>query len=143
MRQFSLMLALWMMAAHAAYAEDVLPGLWELTLETSVSAIPGFAMPPTTIRQCLTEQDAQDPSGVLGGVANPGATDCTFSEKNYSGHTLHFRMQCAGTLGMQTQGDVTYSATTIEGDLVTSANLQGEAAELRSRISGRRIGECQ
>jgi hypothetical protein len=129
--------------AHPAYAGDIEPGLWELTMETSVPATPDFSMPPNTVSQCLTDQDAEDPSGVLGSVANPGASDCTFSEKSYSGNTLHFRMQCAGTLGMQTQGDVTYSATSIAGNLVTSANVLGEATELRSKISGRRIGDCR
>jgi hypothetical protein len=137
------MLTLWTMIANAAWAEDIQPGLWELSLETSVPASPGFSLPPTTVNQCLTEQDAQDPSGVLGRAANPGASDCTFSEKSYSGNTLHFKMQCAGTLGLQTQGDVTYTATTIEGSLVTTASVLGEATELRSKISARRIGDCQ
>lgn len=143
MRFLILILTLCTMAANAASAEDIQPGLWELTLETGVPASPDFAMPPTTVNQCLSDQDAQDPSRVLGGVANPGASDCTFSEKSYSGNTLHFRMQCAGTLGMHTQGDVTYSATSIAGDLVTSANVLGEATELRSKISARRIGDCR
>jgi len=143
MRLFLLMLTLWTMATNAAWAEDIQPGLWELSLETSVPATPGFSVPPATVNQCLTEQDAQDPSGVLGGVANPGASDCTFSEKSYSGNTLHFRMQCAGMLAMDTRGDVTYSATSIAGNLVTSANVLGEATELRSQISGRRIGDCR
>lgn len=143
MRFLILMLTLWMMTANAAWAEDIKPGLWELSLETSDPATPGFSIPPTTVNQCLTDQDAQDPSKVLGGVANPGASDCTFSEKSYSGNTLHFRMQCAGMLAMETRGDVTYSATSIAGNLVTSANVLGEATELLSKISARRIGDCQ
>lgn len=143
MRLFLLMLTLWTMAANAASAEDIQSGLWELTLETGVPASPDFSMPPTTVNQCLSDQDAQDPSRVLGGVANPGASDCTFSEKNYSGNTLHFRMQCAGMLAMETRGDVTYTATSMAGNLVTSANVLGEATELRSQISARRIGDCR
>jgi len=141
MRLFLLML--WTLAANAAWADDIQPGLWELTLDTSVPATPGISMPPTTVNQCLTDQDAQDPSIVLGGVANPGASDCIFSEKSYSGNTLHFRMQCSGMLAMETRGDVAYTATSIEGNLVTSANVLGEATELRSKISGHRIGGCQ
>ncbi|HEY0664947.1 MAG TPA: DUF3617 family protein [Gallionella sp.] len=142
MRLNFIILVLLAFAAHPAYAGDIQPGLWELTMETSVPATPDFSMPPNTVSQCLTEQDAQDPSSVLGSVANPGASDCTFSEKRFSGNTLHFRMQCAGTLGMQTQGDVTYTATSIEGDIVTSAVVLGQPTMLHSKIRGRRVGGC-
>jgi len=141
MRLILLTMGLWSIAAPV-FADDVQPGLWALTLETSVPATPGFSMPPTTVNQCLTEQDAEDPSAVIGGVANPGASDCTFSEKSYTGNTLHFRMECAGTLGMQTQGDVTYSATSIEGNIISTANMMGQKTELHSKITARRIGDC-
>ena len=142
MRLTLLMMTLWSVSAYPAFADDIQPGLWELTLTVRVPATPGFSMPPTTINQCLTEQDAKDPSAVLGGVANPGATGCTFSDKSYTNNTLHFKMQCAGTLAIQTQGNVTYSATSIEGSLVSSANVKGQKTELHSKITARRIGGC-
>ncbi len=128
--------------ARSSFAADIQPGLWELTMETRVAASPDFAPAPTSINQCLTAQDAQDPSRVLGGVANPGASDCTYTEKNFSGSTFRFKMQCAGSLGIQTRGEITYSATSMQGDIVSTASVLGQATELKSKITARRLKDC-
>jgi hypothetical protein len=128
--------------ASTAFAADIQPGLWELTLETRVPASPDFSPAPNTVNQCLTAQDAQDPSRILSNAANPGATDCTFTEKSMDGNTLHFKAQCAGSLGIQTQGDITYSGTSMEGNLISTANIMGQTTELHSKITARRLGGC-
>ena len=94
------------------------------------------------MNQCLTGQDAQDPARILGSAVNPGASDCTFTEKSMAGNTLRFKMKCAGTLGMQIQGESTYSATSMEGSIVSTANMMGQATELHSKISADRLGGC-
>ncbi len=66
-----------------AQAQDVSPGLWQLTIETRVNATPGFVPAPYTLNQCFTAEDVRDPSRVLSGVANPGASDCTYTDKAY------------------------------------------------------------
>ena len=37
-----------------AQAQDVSPGLWQLTIETRVSATPDFVPAPYTLNQCFT-----------------------------------------------------------------------------------------
>jgi len=143
MRPNIIMLALLATIPHPAFAADIQPGLWELVLETRVPASPDFSPAPDTVNQCLTAHDAQDPARVLGSAANPGASDCTFTEKSMVGNTLHFKMKCSGSLGMQTRGEITYTATTMEGNLVSTANMMGQATELHSRITARRLGDCQ
>ncbi|MBV9362067.1 MAG: hypothetical protein JO292_11825, partial [Betaproteobacteria bacterium] len=69
----------------AAFADDISPGSWQITMETRVPAEPGFAPPPFQLTQCLTADDARDPSRVLGTVSNPGATGCNYTDKSYSG----------------------------------------------------------
>ena len=128
--------------ATSSFTAVIQPGLWELTMETRVAASPDFAPAPTSINQCLTAQDAQDPSRVLGGVANPGASDCTYTEKNFVGSTFRFKMQCAGSFGIQTRGEITYSATSMQGDIVSTASVLGQATELKSKITARRLGDC-
>lgn len=143
MRYKLITLVLLMAAAASSFAADIQPGLWELALETRVPASPDFAPPPNTMNQCLTEQDAKDPSRVLGGVANPGASDCTYTEKSFSGSTFRFKMQCAGTLGMHVRGEITYSATTMAGNLISTANMMGQVTELHSKVTARWLGECK
>jgi hypothetical protein len=125
-----------------ALAADIQPGLWELVVESKVAAAPDFSPAPATMKQCLAERDAQDPSTILGGVANPGATDCTYTEKSFSGNVFRFEMRCAGPLGIQARGEIAYSASSMDGRIVTVANMAGQPAELRSRITARRLGGC-
>lgn len=133
-----------MLAALAppSHAEDIQPGLWELTLETRAAAAPDFSPAPYTLNQCLTAQDAQDPSRVLGGTANPGASDCTYTGKKFSGNVFRFQMQCAGSLGLQAQGEVVYSASSMEGSINSTMSVAGQTSELQSRIVAHRMGGC-
>ncbi len=142
MRLTIITLALLTTLSTPAFAADIQPGLWELTLETRVAATPDFSPPPNTMNQCLTEQDAQDPSRVFGGVANPGASDCTYTEKSYVGDTLNFKMKCAGTLSLEARGEITSSATSMQGSIVSTANLSGQAIEMQSKITAHRLGGC-
>ena len=128
--------------AAGAQAQDISPGLWQLSVETRVSAAPGFAPVPYTMNQCFTAADARDPSRVLGGVANPGASGCTYTDKAYRGNTFRFTMQCGGAFAISTHGDVSFTATTLDGTITASADVGGQKTELNSRISGKRIGGC-
>lgn len=125
-----------------ALAADLSPGLWEITLETQIAAQPGFKPEPMRLKQCLTAADTKDPSALLGGLANPGASGCSYSDKSYSGNTFRFTMQCAGSFGMQSHGEVTFSADAMSGTVSATANVGGEKAELSNKISARRLGGC-
>lgn len=137
---FAATLALFLTAG--AQAQDISPGLWQLTLETRVSATPGFAPAPYTLNQCFTAADARDPSRLLGGVANPGASDCTYTDKAYRGNTFRFTMQCAGTLGITTRGELSFTATTLDGTITAIADIGGQKTEISNRITGKRMGGC-
>lgn len=123
-------------------AADIQPGMWALSMESKVASMPDFAPPPYTQDQCLTAQDAKDPSRVLGSVANPGANDCTYTEKDFSGDTFRFKMKCAGSLGIQASGEISYSATTMQGNITTTASVQGQTTEFLLKVSAHRTGSC-
>jgi len=126
----------------AAFAADIQPGLWELVVESRIAAAPGFSPEPATMQQCLTELDAQDPSRILGSVSNPGATNCTYTEKSFTGNVFRFRMECTGSHGIRASGEIAYSASSMDGRIITVANMAGQTAELQSRITARRLGGC-
>jgi len=125
-----------------AAAGDVTPGLWELSLEASVEAAPGFAPGAVALNKCFSKADALDPATFLAAVEAPAASDCTFTDRSYIGDTFKFRMKCAGTLNMQTSGEITFSATTLNGIVRTSAMLDGSVVEFKSTLAGRRLGDC-
>ena len=79
-----------------ACSADISPGNWEINLEMRVPGQADDLLPPMQLQQCFTAADAKDPSRVLVGIANPGATGCNYSDKSYSGNTFRFSVQCAG-----------------------------------------------
>ena len=129
-------------ASPLVLAADVSPGSWEITMETRVPAEPGFAPPPFQITQCLTDADARDPSRVLGGVSNPGASGCSYSDKSYSGNTFSFSMQCAGTYEIKASGRVSFTADTMQGMIDSTASVGGKPVQTQNKISARRLGGC-
>jgi len=126
----------------SALAADMAPGMWEITVETRVAAKSDYAPEPVTIKQCLTAADTKDPGKLLGGVANPGASGCEYTDKSYSGNAFRFSMQCAGSFGIQSRGEVTFSANTMDGTISVLANMSGEKVEFSNKVSARRLGGC-
>jgi hypothetical protein len=51
-------------------------------------------------------------------------------------------MQCEGSFGIQSRGEVTFSADTMNGAVSAIANVGGEKTELSNKISARRLGGC-
>ena len=123
-------------------AAEMSPGLWEITLESRVAGQPGFAPEPFRLRQCLSAADARDPSALLGSMANPGASGCTYTNKAYSGNNFRFSMQCVGTFAIQSQGEVSFTADTMSGNITAVANVGGEKTELSNKVSAHRLGGC-
>ena len=118
---------------------SIAPGLWQITLQTGSAAV---AMPPIQVNQCLTAADAADPSKLLGSVANPGASGCSYSNRNYVGNMFSFAMTCEGTLAIKTSGSVSFTANSLSGTINTSANINGQPVDMKNAISAQRTGDC-
>lgn len=126
----------------AALADDISPGSWQIMMETRVPAEPGFAPPAFQLTQCLTAEDARDPSRVLGGVSNPGASGCSYTDKSYSGNTFTFAMTCGGGYGIKASGRIAFTANSMDGTIQSMANVAGKPVETQNKISARRLGSC-
>lgn len=128
--------------APVAGGADLAPGLWELALEAQVAADPGLQPGTITVNQCVTKDDVRDPSKLLGGLATAGASNCSYLEKGYVGQTFRFVMQCSGTLELKATGEATFSPQALHGAFTTSSVLGGKRVELKSTLTGRRVGNC-
>ena len=83
----------------------------------------GWAPPPFNLNQCLTANDARDPSALISSISTPGAEGCHYTEKSYSGSTFRFALDYAGTFGLKTHGSVTFSANRFDGNVTANTNL--------------------
>jgi len=117
------------------------PGLWQIGAQTQAVGLP-LALSPMAIEHCLTADDARDPSRLLGRLSSPGATGCAYTNSAYSGSNFHFAMECEGILGIKASGDVAFTATSLNGAIASTATISGQAVDLRSTLSARRLGEC-
>ena len=120
-------------AAHA----DIEPGQWEMTVTTSVEGMPG-GMAPVTQARCLTREDARDPTRLIGASAG-----CQFSNRRDTGSEITFDVACTGQVPMSGSGAVRYTAQTVDGTLELTANMGNQRLLTRSRLAGKRLGDCK
>ena len=124
-----------LIAAASPALADIEPGDWELTVATEIDGMPG-GMAPVTRARCLSQEEARDPSRLVGGA------DCQFSNRRDSGSVVSFDVACGGQLPMRGSGSMRYSPQSVEGSLEISADANGQKIITRSRIVGRRLGPC-
>lgn len=129
-------------ASNAVVAEDLLPGLWEISMESRVPAESGWTPAPFSLTQCLTASDAKEPSRMIGSLASAGASGCSYTEKSYSGSTFRFALNCSGAFNLKTSGSITFSANSFDGTIIATGNMSGQTAEFQNRVSARRVGGC-
>ena len=128
--------------ASTVRADDLLPGLWELSMHVTVDAAPGFDPGALTQNQCFSKDDVRDPAKLLAPVTTGEAADCAFTEKTYAGNTFRFKMQCAGEAHLQSAGEVTFTPSSMSGSVTTSSTIDGSTVQFKSALSAHRVGDC-
>jgi hypothetical protein len=130
-------------ATATAFAQDVSPGLWQISMETRVPSQPGFTPPSYTITQCINAEDAKDPGMLFSQMGNPGASNCRYQDRNYhGGNTFTFAMTCKGTYQLRSKGQVSFTKTTMDGTVSAVANVNDQDVETQNKLTARRISGC-
>ena len=138
-----LAVAVLMLASPLAMAQDVEPGLWQISLETRVPSEPGFVPPSYTITQCINKQDAKEPGMLFSQMGNPGAHDCRYQDRNYhGGNSFTFAMTCKGTYQLRSKGEMTFTKTSMDGTVSAVATINEKDVETQNKLSARRLGDC-
>jgi hypothetical protein len=121
----------------AAFAQ-VEPGNWELTV---TSELQGRKIGPLSRSQCFSEADTKDPGRVLGAGGS-----CQFSNRQQSGGVYTFDVKCGGPLPMSGKGRIRQERSSFEGELDLAVDAgesgSGSGIDMRTRVSGRRLGPC-
>ena len=121
--------------------EDINPGLWKISMESGVAATPDWKPEPFELSQCLNASDAQNPDQLLLGMSSSGATGCDILNRQYSGNTLTFDVSCAGTLGLKGHGQVSFTATSLDGTLDVTMGGE-EKIDMQNKIHASYLGDC-
>jgi hypothetical protein len=139
-----LLVAALTLASPFAMAQDVQPGLWQISMETRVASEPGFTPPVTTITQCINAQDAKEPGMLFSQMGTPGANNCRYQDRNYhGGNSFTFAMTCKGTYQLRSKGQVNFTKTSMDGTVTAIATINDKDVETQNKVSAKRLGECR
>lgn len=128
-------------AAAFAGAVDMKPGEWSITSKTKIEGMP-MTPPPTTFKQCLTEEDLvpKSDSGKQG-----QSTSCEVTDQKISGNTVTWSIECndpqAGK--MTGSGSMTYAGTTFTGKTTMTMTMGGQTMKVHTALSGKWLGDCK
>jgi hypothetical protein len=134
-------LVLLAVASASASAQDIQAGLWKISLQSSVTATPGWKPEPYELTQCLTEADARNPAQLLTGMGSQGVTGCEFANRHSSGSRISFDLTCAGQLGITGHGEMSVSAAALEGVLDVSFG-GSDRTLMHNTLHAARVGDC-
>jgi len=117
-----------------AFAQARRDGQWEIKTEMTMPGMP-MNMPPMTMTQCVTKQEAEDPQKYL--PQNPQGK-CTMSDYKVTGDKVTWKMTCQGQGAMSGTGEVTYKGDTFESVM----NMEGQGQKMIMKSTGKRLGDC-
>ena len=106
-------------------------GMWEITSQVKMQ---GMSIPPMTVSQCITKDNAVPQTN------SPGQEDCKVSDIKTIGSTVSWSVTCGEQAGnMKSKGKITYQGDRFEGEMTTTHMGMVMVTEM----SGRRTGPCQ
>ena len=126
------------LACAPGFAQELDPGEWEFT-STSTSQL--FSGPQTiSFRRCIRKEDAANPDQWMGKPDPTG--DCKLTPLKKTAGTYAWGMECPKA-NMRGSGTARMSRATMEGESSMTGEVQGRKFELRTKVTGKRLGPCR
>lgn len=118
-------------------------GRWEVTTQMEMAGMPG-RMPPTTITQCITKEQASDPQRFVPRSPQRGAeqNDCKVENVKTEGNKVTWSMRCTTPQPMTGAGEMTYGADSYVGMQTMNMERGGQAMTMTMKYTGKRLGDC-
>jgi hypothetical protein len=116
-------------------------GNWQVTMEMDMPGMPK-AMPPMTMTQCLTKQDAEDPTKLAPQGRGNAPSNCKVSDYKTEGNKVTWSMRCEGENPMTGTGEFVYSGDTYAGTMKMTTGRGGQPMTMTMKYTGKRLGDC-
>jgi len=121
-----------------ALAQAIEPGEWEFTSTTNSPMLP---KPQTVVvKQCVKPEDARNPERWMG--RQDGKSDCEFTHGKKGPDTVTWEMSCPKS-NMRGSGSARIGRGTLQSEMHMSGEMRGQRFEMRTQMSGRRLGPCK
>jgi len=125
-----------LLAATPALAQKVDPGEWEIT---SIVSGAMFPKPETRVEMhCVKKEAVDEPKRWMG---QTGA-DCAVTPVKEGADHYSWTVACPKS-AMRGSGSMRWTRTTVDIEMDLVSEQQGKKVEMRSKVSGRRIGPCK
>lgn len=135
------LVALLAFPAAAVAQSPIRPGRWEVAMQMQMPNMP-IQMPEMKTTQCITPEQAKDPSKSLpsGPQNGRGAAknDCKVSDYKVSGNTVTWSMACTQPEALTSTGEMSFSDDSYDGTV--KMNMQQGAMTMK--VAGKRLGDC-
>jgi hypothetical protein len=119
-------------------AAQIEAGEWEFTSVSTSRLFPGPQN--ATFRRCIPKEEAANPDRWM---ANPGPqSDCKITPGAKTANTYSWQMECPAAK-MRGTGTARMTASTMDGETVMNGEVQGQKFELRTKVTGKRLGPCK
>jgi hypothetical protein len=134
----NLWLAMLSLIACGPAAAQIEAGEWEFTSVSTSRLFPG---PQTaSFRRCIPKEEAANPDRWM---SNPGPqSDCKITPGAKTANTYTWQMECPAAK-MRGTGTARMTASTMDGETVMNGEVQGQKFELRTKVTGKRVGPCK
>ena len=130
--------AIVLLAFQPAIAAEIEPGEWEFVSTSTSRLFPG---PQTaTFKRCIKKEEAANPDQWMGKPDQQG--DCKLTPVAKTSDSYSWMMECPQAK-MRGTGSARMSRATMEGETHMTGEVQGRKFELRTKVSGRRLGPCK
>ena len=133
-----LLLLLLSIGSGMACAAEIEPGEWEFTSVSTSRLFPGPQN--VTFRRCIRKEEAANPDRWM---SDPGAQgDCKLTPGAKTRDSYNWTMVCPKA-NMRGTGSARMTRATMEGETIMHGEVQGQKFELRTKVTGKRIGPCK
>ena len=124
------------MAPATAIAAEIEPGEWEFTSVSTSRLFPGPQN--ATFRRCIKKEEAANPDRWM----SDAGQDCKLTPGAKTENSYSWKMVCPKA-NMSGTGTARMTRATMEGETVMNGEVQGQKFELRTKVTGKRLGPCK
>jgi hypothetical protein len=128
-------------AAAAAYADGIDPGLWKITTRTQSA---GVTEPPHESSKCLTAEQTRDLGATFSPVPQTVNSTCAPIERSLKGPLLNWHLVCKGQLDMELTGEFNFDSPHHYTAIVrTKAAMAGTPMiDTQNMLEGQWVSAC-
>lgn len=130
--------AILVLSLNPCFAAELEPGEWEFTSISTSRLFPG---PQTaSFKRCIRKEEAANPDKWMSQPDPQG--DCKLTPMAKTADSYTWAMECPKA-NMRGTGSARMSGATMEGETLMNGEVQGRKFELRTKVTGRRLGPCK